>query len=486
MLNTANQYQFRNTDRTARPVYHFSVPVGWLNDPNGFSVYKGQVHLFYQYYPFGTSWSYMHWGHAVSSDLTFWDDLPVALAPDQEYDSAGCFSGTSIEVDGRQMLIYTGVSGTIGSDGLPHGPQQQCLAAGNGREYEKSGANPVISTSQLPSGYLPQDFRDPKVFAVDGHYRMAVAAAKPDGLGAVLIYDSPDLTSWELKGTLLENDGSYGTMWECPDVFRLDGTDVVIVSIIAMAPGHPQIHPGNPVLAVLGQADWSQTGFARQSVQQLDEGRDFYAPQTLEMPDGRRVLIGWMQDGFNRIAPPGQNWQGMMTYPRELTIKDGHLMQQPVREIAQFYEDSLILGQVAVDGDTRIPGISGRSLDLSLSLRELHGSSFQIRFAAGPESEVSLTWDPAARLLTFDRSRAGGSENDHLPIQRFHIPGSDLPSLRLLLDRNSAEVFVDGGRQVFTGIFYAPDDAQEIIFSADGQAALDIEKHTVGRPVVNC
>lgn len=483
MLNKANEYQARHTDRSRRPVFHFSVPVGWLNDPNGFSVYQDKVHLFYQYYPFGTSWSYMHWGHAVSTDLTFWEDLPAALAPDMDYDAAGCFSGTAIEVDGKQMLLYTGVSGDISSDGLPHGPQQQCLAVGDGRTYIKSGANPVIPTAQLPAGYLPQDFRDPKVWETDGHYRMAVAAAKPDGRGVILVFDSPDLKTWERRGALLENDGSYGTMWECPDVFSLDGSDVVLVSIIAMAPGKEAIHPGNPVLAFIGRADWDKTCFDPQTIQQLDEGRDFYAPQTLVMGDGRRILIGWMQDGFNRIAPPEQNWQGMMTYPRELSLADGRIVQQPAREITEFYTDSLDLEDTEITGREQLPGVSGRSLDLSLTLKELNGTYFRLHFASGPESEVTLTWQPQTRTLTFDRSHAGGgSRDDHLPVQSFHVSGDGPLSLRLLLDRNSLEVFVNGGRQVFTGIFYAPEDAEDILFSTDGRVKMDLEAHTVARP----
>ena len=93
-----------------RPSLHLSVRTGWMNDPNGFSYYKGRYHMFYQYYPYDSHWNSMHWGHAVSDDLLHWEYLPAALAPDESYDRDGCFSGNAMTLpDGRQLLMYTGV-----------------------------------------------------------------------------------------------------------------------------------------------------------------------------------------------------------------------------------------------------------------------------------------------------------------------------------------------------------------------------------------
>ena len=89
MLKKARAYEAEKaaqTDKNTRPLFHISAPAGWINDPNGFSVYDGKIHLFYQYYPYAREWGPMHWGHSVTTDMISWEQLPAALAPDQDYD----------------------------------------------------------------------------------------------------------------------------------------------------------------------------------------------------------------------------------------------------------------------------------------------------------------------------------------------------------------------------------------------------------------
>ena len=98
----------RLADDPARPLYHFSPPGEWMNDPNGLCQWGGRYHLFYQYNrdrlePIGSPRQHrgISWGHAVSDDLVNWRDLPIALRPVGE--ELGCYSGQTL-VDGDRVI----------------------------------------------------------------------------------------------------------------------------------------------------------------------------------------------------------------------------------------------------------------------------------------------------------------------------------------------------------------------------------------------
>ena len=164
-LKQAREYEEKYISRISeedRPAFHVTGGIGWINDPNGFSVYKGEYHLFFQYHPYSTQWGPMHWGHVKTKDFVKWERLPVAMAPDMPYDDKGCFSGSAIELpDGRQLLMYTGVYHQANEEGIVKDIQHQCIAVGDGVSYEKYENNPVIDGAMLPEGGDIHDFRDP-------------------------------------------------------------------------------------------------------------------------------------------------------------------------------------------------------------------------------------------------------------------------------------------------------------------------------------
>ena len=308
--------------RKDRPLFHLTPPVGWMNDPNGFCFYKGKYHLFYQYHPYSLQWGPMHWGHAVSDDLLCWNYLPCALAPDTEADAGGCFSGTAQPLpDGRLMLVYTGVRK---ADAGEEAEQAQCAAFGDGVDFEKFSLNPIVSAAHLPEGYSAVDFRDPKIWLEpDGVFRMAAANRQADRQGSILLLESADGLNWRFRSELDSSREELGRMWECPDFFSLDGKRVLLVSAQEMR-GQGEFHPGHGTMAIIGHYDPASARFCRESVQPLDWGLDFYAPQTVLTPDGRRVMIAWMDNWqYAKRTPRVHPWYAQMTVPREIWVEDG-------------------------------------------------------------------------------------------------------------------------------------------------------------------
>lgn len=479
-LEKANQYQEQNRiDKGEKPIFHVTPPVGWLNDPNGFSVYRGRIHLFFQYHPYSDVWGPMHWGHCVSEDFLKWQELPVALAPDMDYDAAGCYSGSAIETSDGHVLVYTGVQETKKKDGTKAVIQQQCLAIGDGINYDKVGDNPIISCEQLPEGFSREDFRDPKIWKEEENYYLVVGNKNEQQNGQVVLFESKDLTTWRYVSVLADNQGKYGIMWECPDFFALADKHVLIVSPQDMRADGNEFHNGNQSLAMIGKYDSQNHRLLEDRVVSLDYGMDFYAPQTLRTDNGRRIMIAWMQSWDMNIKPTSQKWNGMMTIPRQLEIRDGILYQSPVRELEQYRVDPVIYSEREISGTCMIPGIQGRVLDMSLELPDGDYETFTIQFARNETYFTQFRYERAAQTIEFDRTYSGVIR-DAVCQRRMKIktPLRTL-KLRLILDKFSVELFVNDGIQTFTSTFYTPLDAEDIVFQCDKSVFVNIEKYRI-------
>lgn len=466
-----------------RPAFHLTGGIGWINDPNGFSAYQGEYHLFFQYHPYSTQWGPMHWGHVKSKDFVRWERLPIALAPDQDYDKGGCFSGSAVEMpDGRQLLMYTGVQCIREEDGRLHDLQTQCIAIGDGVNYEKCAENPVLTAKDLPEGGSPIDFRDPKLWRdPEGGYYAVVGNRPPDGSGAILLYRSEDGIHWNYVTTIDACRNQYGKMWECPDFFSMDGEQVLLVSPQEMTPVGLEFHPGYGTVCLMGDYDKQQHQFARKRVQAIDYGIDFYAPQTLETPDGRRIMIAWMQNwSTSNSQLPGIRYFGEMTFPRELHIRNGRLIQNPVRELERYRSNRVSYSNVLLSNETTLKGIRGRMIDLSIHVRPADEAGYQrffLRFAMDGEHLTTLRYKPSTNSVRIDRSRCG-FPYDIVHTREFLVrPQNGELKIRALLDRHSVELFFNDGEQAATFILYTSEQADAISFQAEGMALIDVEQY---------
>ena len=486
ILNRARDFEKKYhpfIDSSNQPQFHLTGGIGWINDPNGFSVYKGEYHLFYQYNPYEVKWGPMHWGHAKTRDFIRWERLPVALAPDEEYDKDGCFSGSAIELpDGRHLLLYTGVRSERREDGFVVDYQTQCVAIGDGIDYEKYPLNPVIRTDMLPEGGSDQDFRDPKIWREDDTYYAVMGNRCEDGSGSILVYESSDGLNWRFLSVLASCHNQYGKMWECPDFFPLDGKHVLLVSPQEMRAIGLEFHPGNANVCLIGRYNRETHHLERERVQAIDYGLDFYAPQTVLTPDGRRVMIAWMQNWDTAACSIKElRFMGQMTVPRELTIRDGRLFQNPVRELEAYRGVRIDYIGVQISSETTLNGISGRCLDMTVTIRPGNESVmyrwFKLYIARDGEHRTTIRYKPESSILRIDRTNSG-FPHDIVNVRDFPVRARNgVLKLRVILDRYSIELFVNDGEQAASTVIYTPAHASSIGFVADGAVLIDVEKY---------
>ena len=435
--------------KTKEPLFHITGEVGWINDPNGLIYYNGRYHAFYQHYPLDTKWGPMHWGHVVSDDLTNWKYLPIALAPGDDCDKNGCFSGSAIVHDDKLWLMYTGFIENQGGESIR---QVQCLAEStDGITFKKHGI--VIGENHLPDGYAACDFRDPKVWLRDGYFWCIVAARKIEGRGRILLFKSKDLFNWEFVSDLFGKD-SLGTMIECPDYNEELG---YLMFCEQFQPNEGKEHLNiHTCRFCIGRIDYSTGLFKEESRGIVDYGFDMYAPQTF---GGKSAIMGWFNMWDRNVPSAKYGFAGMLTVARSVVVKDGILYQQPIVNCSSVYkadnckklEDRVVKGVVTIKAT------------------DLEEFAIKIRSNGTNYTEMRLENNE----WVFNRSKSGegivGAEKDSDSlngIRRMPCSNKENVTVTIVMDEFSVEIF-EGGR-VLSSTIYPPCDADglELIVKA--------------------
>ena len=442
-------------------LFHLMPPVGWLNDPNGLCQFKGVYHAFFQYSPFDAEGGVKMWGHSESQDLVAWDYVGAPLVPDQPFDVSGVYSGCAY-VEGDVMnVFYTGNVKLLDAGGYDY--------VSEGRE-----ANTIRTTSTdgrtfdyrhvvLDGSGYPEDdtehVRDPKVWRDGDVYYMVQGARREDDHGEVLLFSSREMEHWELVNRIT-TEYPFGYMWECPDYFEVP--DLMTGETVKVLSVSPQGLEGG---------DWDrrnvyQSGYfvlrgdvtSKYRLQPFalwDAGFDFYAPQTFQTDDGRRILIGWMgmPDEKTYVNPTVEDgWQHCFTIPREVTVRYGRVLQRPVRELERYRttiheaSDSLV-----VEGCP--------AFDLVMDDFPEHLSFAYVRLA----KQLSITWGSGVLEMRFFDTRKD-SVGAGRKVRYEHLNG--LRNMRIVGDASSVEVFVNDGELTFSTRYYPKE--YEVTVDAPG------------------
>ncbi len=471
-----------------RPAFHFTPAENWMNDPNGLVWIDDRYHLFFQYNPEGADWGNMSWGHATSPDLLTWTEHPVALP---YRDGEQVFSG-SVVVDHANtsgfgdgvipplMAMYTSV--------YPDGRQAQSLAVSvdSGTTWPPFAGNPVLDRGS-------HAFRDPKVIRAadrDGRERWVVVAVEAERR-EVLVFSSDDLREWRHESTV-GPFGPGGVVWECPDLFPLDVDDDPLrrrwVLLLSVNPVGADADPdGSSMAYLVGDFDGHRfTPDESPGWQRLDHGRDFYAGVTFDnAPDGRRIMLGWMNNWRYAADIPTAPWRGAMSLPRELALRtiDGRvrLVQSLPRELAAIdpAAGGTLLDGVHLDGVRRLPIGCNVLLDVEWEPRGARRIGMDL--LVGDGTATRLSYDVESGRLSLDRSNSGhvdvhpdfpSSSRALVPLREGRL------RVQLAVDGCLVEVFADDGAVTVSDQAFADADAVGGAVFADGPSTVWVRRRT--------
>ena len=312
------------------PALHIRPARGWVNDPNGVCLVDGRYHVFFQHNPDAPWHGNVHWGHVSSTDLLRWEHHPVALLPRPGMiDAAGCWSGCVTDDAGVPTAVYTA---------NPNDARHAVVALARSDRSLLSWQQDDAAVVATPVRPGLDEVRDPFVFSYDGRRYAVQGAGHRNGRPQLLVWACDDLTHWQELGVLLTDDDPVAAqltpanIWECPNLVRIDDRWVLLVSLWAWANDTHQLVGVRYLLGDL-VAEGIGLRFKATSSGVLDTGPAFYAPQVLPGTD-RTLLWGWAWEiGRTPEQIIQAGWAGLLTFPRELFVRDGDLCSRPAAEL---------------------------------------------------------------------------------------------------------------------------------------------------------
>lgn len=443
----------RISNSAYRQTYHVQPVTGLSSDPNGFAWHNGVWHLFYQWCPWGAVHGLKYWYHVSSKDLISWKNEGIGLAPDRDYDNKGTHSGSAISAGDDLYFFYTG---NHRDDNWVRTPYT-CAAV-----LDESGKPQKLEEPLFgPRDDYSEHQRDPKIVWNEEKqkYYIFIGAQTQDLRGTVLIYESEKLLEgWKFSGELkVPGYENFGGMWECPCIQRISGKDLLLFS-----PQYTKLpnrgESTNHNVFLIGHMDYDTLTFTPESeYRYLDYGFDFYAAQlaaNVSDPD-KAIIISWIGLPDNHYPTEEEDWEGSMTLPRELHIKNGKLVQTPLSEIEQLREAEIKAEGVLPKACELLVTPPAGDFDLNLFTKADGTGGFRIHY------------NPDTKTVTVDRTGLNKRFNQKV-FEVLDMPlETELRSLRIFIDHSSVEIFVNDGEEVFTSHCY-PEDTEHHYTTSEG------------------
>lgn len=432
--------------------FHLMPPVGWLNDPNGLCRWGEYYHVFYQYGPFDPTGGVKHWGHYRSRDLLHWEQLPAMLCPAETFNLHGAYSGSALVEGDAMYLYYTG--------NVKYPGNHDYIRTGRGHNtalaVSRDGVTAETNTLLLRNADYPEDLtchvRDPKVWAQDGRYYMVLGARTLDDRGRLLLYVSEDKVNWQYVHAI-ETPEKFGYMWECPDLFCLDGQWFLVCSPQGV-PHEESRYQNTYACGYFPLYGDFRGAYTLGQFHELDYGFDFYAPQTF-LDGDRRLMVGWlgMPDADYQNPTVEKGWQHCLTVPCELRRRGDRILRTPAKEIERLRKAEISPEEAKVFDLTAACEGEGR-----LVIRDT----------------AELSWREGLVTLTL---REGGCGRT---VRRCTLPR--LTSLRILGDTTSLELFLNDGEEVLSTRYYPAPETKGLVLEGGSARVWEMGAYTVTKP----
>lgn len=435
------------------PHFHLMPPKGWLNDPNGLCQLGGIHHIFFQYSPDNPRGSDKYWGHYETKDFINYNFTGIFLSPDSRADKDGVYSGCVYVEDDTMYIYYTGNVKYNGDfDYIYNGREGNTVLVTSKDGMTSTPKEWLLKNEDYPDN-LSNHVRDPKVFLENGIYYMVLGARTKDDKGCVMLYTSKDKRTWTFNH-FIEQD-NFGYMWECPDLFRLEGHQYLSISpqgLKAEEYKYQNIYQSGYFRAT---KDLLQNGDGLSRFTEWDYGFDFYAPQTYIDESGRRILIGWMgvpDSPYDHDPSIDEGWQHMLTIPRELHVdkETNRILQNPVEEMKALRLDVVFSGHSKglVNSYISLEKLKKKGT-FELILSEFEDEDFELVLHEGFKIYYSREENICSFKFIDDTLGYGRTE------RKIKLLCSErIYNMQILVDTCCMEIFINNGSYVFTTKYF--------------------------------
>ena len=428
-------------DKDFRPHFHIAPPTGLMNDPNGLIFDGEKYHLFYQWFPFDAIHGMKHWKHLITKDFQHYQSADD-LIPCELFESHGCYSGGALKVGDKLAMFYTGNTRRL-SDNQRIPFQNLAIFDLDGKLLSK---RPLIENA--PEGYT-EHVRDPKpYFTENGKIRFICGAQRENLTGTAIIFemdnleDTPRLLG-ELSLPAFDNTNVF--MWECPDLLKLGDKDVFIWSPQGKDREAHQFQNNYHATYAVGKL--TELTFEADYIDELDQGFDFYAPQTFAGLDNKTqaVLFGWI--GLPDLTYPTDKfkWHSALTLPRELRLEGTKIYQRP---IAKTYKNLTALSTFHLNKNIEIA-----DLDRAYVKFEANNQAFDLTFFQNDKGQ-SLRLSYKNGVICLDRSQSEQTELMETFGSKRFCEIANLQTVEIFFDRSIVEIFFNHGEKAMTSRFF--------------------------------